>query len=68
VEAAERFVRGEKTEAIARELRVTVRSVRRWRRAWQQGCAEALRSTAPVSVELSPAQSPPVTDVADNRP
>jgi putative transposase len=57
LEAAERFVRGEKTEAIARELRVTARSVRRWRRAWEHGGADALRSKGPVSAErLSPAQ------------
>ncbi|GGL03845.1 hypothetical protein GCM10010094_75870 [Streptomyces flaveus] len=48
---------GEKTEAVARELRVTARSVRRWRRAWEQGGADALRSAGPASVErLSPAQ------------
>ncbi|MEU1628617.1 hypothetical protein ABZ746_25555 [Streptomyces sp. NPDC020096] len=33
LEAAERFACGEKTEAIARELLVTARSVRCWRRA-----------------------------------
>ncbi|MER5225505.1 winged helix-turn-helix domain-containing protein [Streptomyces flaveus] len=57
LEAAERFARGEKTEAVARKLRVTARSVRRWRRAWEQGGADALRSAGPASVErLSPAQ------------
>ncbi|MFB8177642.1 winged helix-turn-helix domain-containing protein [Streptomyces sp. NPDC055966] len=51
LEAAERFARGEKTEVIARELRVTSRSVRRWRCAWQLGGGQALRSKGPVSVE-----------------
>uniref|UniRef100_UPI00389AC4C5 helix-turn-helix domain-containing protein n=1 Tax=Streptomyces dysideae TaxID=909626 RepID=UPI00389AC4C5 len=45
--AAERFARDEKTEAIARELRVRARSVRRWRRAWEKGartrCARRAR-------------------------
>ncbi|MEW2625563.1 winged helix-turn-helix domain-containing protein [Streptomyces sp. NPDC048106] len=57
LEAAERFARGEKTEAVARQLRVTSRSVRRWRREWKEGGADALRSKGPVSVErLSTAQ------------
>ncbi|WP_369123206.1 helix-turn-helix domain-containing protein [Streptomyces triticisoli] len=38
------FVRGEKTEAVAGDLRVTSRSVRRWRRMWEKGGADALRS------------------------
>src|SRR5260370_2365565 len=42
---------------IARELRVTQGSVRRWRRAWRDGGAAALRSRGPVSRErLSPRQ------------
>jgi putative transposase len=45
LEAAEPFARGEKTEAVARELRVTARSVRRWRPAWERGGADALRSS-----------------------
>jgi putative transposase len=36
---------------IARDLRVTPRSVRRWRRAWQQGGPGALRSKGPVPAE-----------------
>ncbi|MFD9286504.1 helix-turn-helix domain-containing protein [Streptomyces mirabilis] len=43
-EAAERFARGERTEAVARELRVTSRSVRRWRREWELGGVDALLS------------------------
>ncbi|MFF3918477.1 helix-turn-helix domain-containing protein [Streptomyces sp. NPDC001852] len=51
LEAAERFARGEKAEAVARELRVTSRSVRRWRRVWEEGGADAQRSKGPASVE-----------------
>jgi transposase-like protein len=57
LEATERFTQGDQTEAIARELRVTARSVRRWRRAWEEGGTDALRSKGPASVErLSAAQ------------
>jgi transposase len=57
LEAAGRFARGDGTGEIARDLRVTVGSVRRWRRAWRQGGAEALKSSGPVSAErLSPGQ------------
>ena len=40
---------------IAKDLRVSVRSVERWRRAWREGGLEALRSAGP-------ANSPTVTD------
>ncbi|MFD3940891.1 winged helix-turn-helix domain-containing protein [Streptomyces sp. NPDC058611] len=40
---------------IAKNLRVSVRSVERWRRAWPEGGMDALRSTGP-------ANSPTVTD------
>ncbi|KPI08045.1 Winged helix-turn helix domain containing protein [Actinobacteria bacterium OV450] len=49
--AAERFARGETAAEIARVLRVTDRSVLRWRRVWESGGVEALRSRGPVSVE-----------------
>jgi hypothetical protein len=35
--AAERFARGDATAAIAADLRVTERTVRRWRQAWRDG-------------------------------
>ena len=44
VRAAERFARGESVEAVAGEFRVTVPTVRRWRRQWREGGTEALRS------------------------
>ena len=57
LEAAGRFARGDEIGEIARDLRVTEGSVRRWHRAWQDGGAEALRSKGPVSRErLSPQQ------------
>ena len=55
--AADRFARGDTTSAIAADLRVTVRTVRRWRQAWRDGGTAALRSKGPVSRErLSPQQ------------
>jgi transposase len=49
--AGERFKDGESTREIARDLRVSERSVGRWRAAWQRGGIEALRSKGPVSRE-----------------
>src|ERR1035441_5279158 len=55
--AAGRFARGDGISVIARDLRVTPGSGRRWRRAWQDGGNAALRSKGPVSREkLSPQQ------------
>jgi FixJ family two-component response regulator len=42
VEAAERFARGDENTVIARDLRVSVRSVQRWRKAWSEGGPRAL--------------------------
>ena len=57
LEAAGRFARGDTIGEIARDLRVTEGSVRRWHRAWQDGGDQALRSRGPVSREkLSPQQ------------
>ncbi|MDQ1005798.1 transposase [Streptomyces sp. V4I23] len=47
--AGERFAAGEKTAVIAKDLRVSVRSVERWRRAWREGGMEALRSAGPAN-------------------
>ncbi|MFF3394766.1 winged helix-turn-helix domain-containing protein [Streptomyces sp. NPDC002669] len=44
-----RFSAGEKTTVIAKDLRVSVRSVERWRRAWREGGMEALRSAGPAN-------------------
>jgi transposase len=57
LQAAGRFARGDTSSQIARDLRVTEGSVRRWHRAWRDGGDEALRSKGPVSREkLSPQQ------------
>ncbi|MFJ8825569.1 winged helix-turn-helix domain-containing protein [Streptomyces sp. NPDC102467] len=56
-QAAERFARGEKNSLIARGLRVTERSVERWRRAWREGGAEGLTSRgSPGRPKLTDAQ------------
>ncbi|MFG3206448.1 helix-turn-helix domain-containing protein [Streptomyces sp. NPDC048192] len=47
---AERFAVGEPSLAIAKELRVSVRLVQRWRRAWDRGGLGALRSAGPASL------------------
>ncbi|MEU1310960.1 helix-turn-helix domain-containing protein [Streptomyces cinnamoneus] len=49
MEAGERFARGERTVVIARDLRVSERSVERWRRVWREGGASALKSKVPAS-------------------
>ena len=51
VGTGERFENGDPTRDIARELRVSERSVGRWRAAWLQGRIGALRSKGPVSPE-----------------
>ncbi len=51
LEAAGRFARGDGINEIARDLRVTPGSVRRWRRAWAGGGTAALWSKGPVSRE-----------------
>jgi transposase len=55
LQAGEQFAAGQKTAVIAKELRVSVRSVERWRRAWREGGMDGLRSAGP-------ANSPTVTD------
>ncbi|MEV5885421.1 helix-turn-helix domain-containing protein [Streptomyces sp. NPDC052020] len=44
---AERFIRGEASSVIAKDLRVSARSVQRWRQAWDGGDRRALRSQGP---------------------
>ncbi|MEU3862558.1 winged helix-turn-helix domain-containing protein [Streptomyces sp. NPDC028722] len=52
LEAAERFVQGDGNAVIAHELRVSVRSVQRWRKARSQGGPGPLASTGPASSPL----------------
>ncbi|WSQ98180.1 winged helix-turn-helix domain-containing protein [Streptomyces sp. NBC_01210] len=49
LEAAERFAAGASNAEVAKDLRVSVRSVQRWRRAWHEAGTEGLRSAGPVS-------------------
>ena len=57
LQAAGRLARGDGINETTHDLRVTPGSVRRWRRAWREGGAGALRSSGPVSREkLSPPQ------------
>ncbi|MFH9419675.1 winged helix-turn-helix domain-containing protein [Streptomyces sp. NPDC017529] len=55
--AVERFARGETNAVIARDLRVSVRSVQRWRKSWERDGTRALASKGPASrPRLGPAQ------------
>ncbi|OSZ59137.1 hypothetical protein OQI_17790 [Streptomyces pharetrae CZA14] len=53
LEAGVSFEAGEKASAIARDLRVSERSVGRWRRAWREGGVQALRSASRAAEPLS---------------
>ncbi|AKZ57080.1 transposase [Streptomyces ambofaciens ATCC 23877] len=50
LQAAEGFARGKASSVIAKDLRVSVRSVQRWRRTWDEGGPRALRSQGPASL------------------
>ncbi|WRZ96954.1 helix-turn-helix domain-containing protein [Streptomyces sp. NBC_00841] len=50
LQAAEGFARGEASSVVAKDLRVSVRSVRRWRQAWEEGGPRALRSQGLASL------------------
>ncbi|MET9682320.1 winged helix-turn-helix domain-containing protein [Streptomyces coeruleorubidus] len=50
--AAERFRQGDEDAVIAHDLRVSVRSVQRWRKAWSQNGPRALASRGPASLPL----------------
>ncbi|MFF0746726.1 winged helix-turn-helix domain-containing protein [Streptomyces sp. NPDC004111] len=55
--AAERFARGDENSLIAKDLRVTERSVERWRRAWREGSTKGLTSRgSPGRPRLTDAQ------------
>ncbi|MFG2440944.1 helix-turn-helix domain-containing protein [Streptomyces sp. NPDC048508] len=56
-EAGERFGCDERTAVIAKDLRVSERSVERWRRAWREGGMDALASAgSPKLPKLSDEQ------------
>ncbi|AEY85341.1 IS630 family transposase [Streptomyces hygroscopicus subsp. jinggangensis 5008] len=52
MEAAERFAQGDESTVIAHDLRVSIRSVQRWRKAWSQGGPRSLASKGPASLPL----------------
>ncbi|MFI6663119.1 helix-turn-helix domain-containing protein [Streptomyces sp. NPDC050523] len=49
-EAGERFARGEKIAVITKDLRVSERSVERWRRIWRAGGMDGLASSGPAKM------------------
>ncbi|MFC9399376.1 helix-turn-helix domain-containing protein [Streptomyces sp. NPDC057027] len=49
MEAAVMFAAGRGSTDIAKELRVSVRSVQRWRQAWKAAGPNGVRSRGPVS-------------------
>nr|WP_322784805.1 winged helix-turn-helix domain-containing protein [Streptomyces sp. VB1] len=78
LQAAERFARGEGGTAIARDLRITVRSTQRWRHAWAEGGPRSLRSQGLASLprlserqftqlESEPAKGPTARGWEDQR-
>lgn len=57
LQAARHFTQGEASAVIPRDLRVSPRSVQRWRQMWNEGGPQALRSQGPASLpRLSEAQ------------
>lgn len=49
LQAAELFTLGHDSSAVAKQLRVSVRSVRRWHQAWEHGGTSALESKGSAS-------------------
>ena len=57
LQAVERFERGEKNREVAAALRVSERSVERWRRAWRErGRAGVVSKGSPGRPKLSEVQ------------
>ncbi|PAZ12870.1 transposase [Streptomyces sp. SA15] len=50
LEAGERFARGDRTSDIAKDLRVSERSVERWRHDWREGGMAGLKSKGPAKL------------------
>ncbi|MFJ3891263.1 winged helix-turn-helix domain-containing protein [Streptomyces rubrogriseus] len=50
LQAAERLAQGDVSSVIASDLRVSVRSVQRWRQMWDESGTRALRSQEPASL------------------
>ncbi|THA81078.1 winged helix-turn-helix domain-containing protein [Streptomyces sp. A0592] len=57
LEAADLFAEGVSSAVVAKRLRVSERSVQRWRKAWRDGGRRALRSKGPMCrPQISPRQ------------
>ena len=56
MEASERFAAGASNGEIAKGLRVSLRSVQRWRRAWEDAGLVGLRSADRTSLEVTQAR------------
>ncbi|UUN26763.1 helix-turn-helix domain-containing protein [Streptomyces sp. FIT100] len=52
LQAAERFRQGDENTGIVHDLRVSVRSVQRWRKTWSGRAPRALASKGPASLPL----------------
>ncbi|MEV5646084.1 helix-turn-helix domain-containing protein [Streptomyces flaveolus] len=50
MEAAGMFAEGQDNAMVAKELRVSVRSVQRWRRSWQEDGRQTLYSKGSAAV------------------
>ncbi|MFI1035901.1 winged helix-turn-helix domain-containing protein [Streptomyces sp. NPDC020951] len=50
LEAGQRFPRGDKSSDIAKDLRMSERTVEQWRRAWREGGMEGLKSKGPANL------------------
>ncbi|MET7356009.1 helix-turn-helix domain-containing protein [Streptomyces mirabilis] len=58
IRALDLFEEGMKVPCIARELRVSDKSVYQWRRAWKAGGRQALRSKGPPGASVRCVQLP----------
>ncbi|WP_455711929.1 IS630 family transposase, partial [Streptomyces bobili] len=50
LKAGRRFARGDRNSVIAKDLRVSERSVEQWRRNWREGGMEGLKSKGPAKL------------------
>ncbi|WUV38806.1 helix-turn-helix domain-containing protein [Streptomyces sp. NBC_01483] len=50
METGQRFERGDRTSDIAKDLRVSERSVEQWRRNWREGGLAGLKSRGPAKL------------------
>ncbi|MFB7868006.1 transposase [Streptomyces sp. NPDC056069] len=63
LKAAERFARGEASSMIAKDLRVSVRSVQRWRQMWDEGLKKFAESRDWLTIYYLPPYAPDLNPV-----